>query len=188
MKKINSRSLKISHAKNQSGFGLIEALIVLAISLVIVLFILTLNGTLTGYINAYRNAQLTQTNMQSIEQAWLGSPSYAGINTAAVAQPSLINNRYLSGSTITNVYNAPVDVSAGSANGLTNNLLMYTDHGVKRIGCTYLVSTLADGMDYLSVNGVVVKAVNGTLDSAATTAQCSAGSTTDVVSGKIKSN
>lgn len=173
---------------NQSGFTLVEILVVMAVAILLTLFVLIMNGTLTGYVNAYRNATLTQTHMQNIEQAWQGSTTYSGITTAQVAQPSLINGKYLNGTAITNVYGAAVDVGAGNANGLSNNMLLWTDNGVRQKGCSFYVSTLADGMDFIAVNGTTVKPVNGNLDSAATTTQCSSGNTSTVQSGKIKTN
>lgn len=136
-------------------------------------FLFVLYNYAYPYVKAYQATSNGLAAMRSVNSVYSGQPNFAGLTTAAVASPSIIDQKYLpAAGSISNAYGGAVTFAPATLNGVTNNSQVMTETNVPRKACSYHVNMMAADVDVITVGGTTVKAQNAGVDPAATITQC----------------
>lgn len=179
---------KYGMPKNQRGAAsLTDMMLWAGITLLVIGFLFVLFNYVIPVVKAYRATTIANANIQNINGAYQGQSNVGNLTTAAIAKPSIIDEKFLpGGGVILNYYGGTDTAAPATLNGVTNNTITYTMTGVPKKSCTSHVNMMADTADTISVGGTSVKSLGGQLDSNTLIAQCDGASLVTVVVQKIK--
>jgi len=161
--------LKSISKSRQSGFTLVELGIVLALIGIGLFFAISKmqeTGNTSRAQNAASEISTTITNLQSFYGTASAFPATVGaadmINNRLVPEKWI--NRTVTPNTLQGPFGTAPTVAQFAATAPGNTEANITLAGVPSAICPDMVRTLSDGVRTVSVNGVVVKPLNGTLN------------------------
>lgn len=177
------RSFAKSH---QRGVSLIEAMVGLVILGAVVGMALWLKSVAWPWFQGWSEGSAVSTHMGKIESVYCGAANYTGLTTAAHANNTIFENRYLPGANvITNRFGGNVTLGMTTITN-TNDTLQYTDTQVTSAACPSLVNTLVNDADRISVGGTIVKALNAAVVPATLNTQCNSAAAVTVLVERVK--
>lgn len=171
---------------HQRGIGLIDAFIWLVIFGAIVGAILGIRNVAIPKAQGWLEGSTVSANIQQINSMFSGAPNFSGLSTAAVANTNFFDAKYLAGGgTITNRFGGTVTLSVGTIN-TANDTMIYTETNVNSRACVSLANQMADDADRITISGVIVKAIGGTISPITLSNECSTSPSVTMIFEKIQ--
>lgn len=155
-------------------------------ALALMAFVLYLKNSGWPTIQGWMEASSVSSNIKKINDIFSGASGFTGLNNAAVANKTIFQPKYLPGGTvINNRFGGTVSISFLTYY-TTADMMQYTDNAIPSAACPTLANQLADDVDRITIESVVVKAVGATIDPVKLNTQCNSATMVNMVIDKIK--
>jgi hypothetical protein len=149
-------------------------------------FLLWVKNSGWPLMQGWMEASAVTSNMQKINGIYNGAANFTGLTTASVANNNIFAVKYLpGGGVILNRFGGNVTVAPLTTNS-TNDTLRYQETLVNSAACPTMANQLADDVDIITIQGVVVKANGAAINPTTLNTQCNAATQVTIISDKIK--
>lgn len=177
----------IKRLKAQAGVTLMEMIFWIAVTLGVIAFIFFMKNTVVPMVNGWRAGSSASTVLVKINSSYHGANNFSGVSTATIAVRSFYDDRFLNGTTITNIFGGTIDFAPVSLQ-TNNDAVQMTDNLIPRRSCETYVNNVAADVDRVDVNGAQVKGVGGPINTSVLIQTCNLTDLATIISYKLKSN
>lgn len=171
---------RISNARKQKGFGLIELAIAIAIGAAIVFGVFVLVKRANSSRASSNESKSLMLMASDLRTKFSGQGSFAGLNPGNMIRMGLVPSNMISGTTIRSGFSTDVNVASINLNGAPDDGFEFT-YQVPSDDCSGFVQSVEGAFARITIAGTQIKNVPGgdNVINVADLANCNASGTTN---------
>jgi prepilin-type N-terminal cleavage/methylation domain-containing protein len=152
--------------QKQSGFTLIEVLVVIAIGISVTLLVIQSSGKAKTGSNVLAETTNAGALSQGIRDQFSSSASFSGLTTELVVQAEIPVLNSINGDSISNIWGGSVEIASIDINDGSDNAGSLTYSAIPKADCNRFVAAAESGFVQITVGSTDVKTFGESLDQA----------------------